>query len=166
MSTKTITIIDGDLLDVTEGIVAHQVNCHGVLGGLAATLTEAYPRVLTKYQSLCASVPPETLLGHAQLVISATPEHPALMVANLFGQLLPGPDTDYLAVRSAVRRLAEVCLFVGLDDAPLHVPYLMGCGIGGGDWDTYSTILCDQWPGEVIAHRLPPIHTDWQERLR
>ena len=155
MSTKTVTVIDGDLLDVTEGIIAHQVNCYGVMGaGVALAIARRYPRVESRYRELCREVTPEALLGHAQLVLNATPEHP-VEVANLFGQLTPGPATDYDAVRDALSLLADTAIVIGYF-GPLHVPYLMGCGIGGGDWDTYSAILCEEWPGEVIAHRLVP----------
>lgn len=144
-------VVDGDLLDVTDGLIAHQVNCKGVMGaGVAAQIARRYPAVKAEYVMYCDGALPVELLGQV-LVVRATP---SLLVANVFGQESPGRGlrTDYHAVAVAVRRLVAF----GERHAPgeLHVPYGMGCGLAGGDWETYSAVLEDAWPGEVVAHRL------------
>jgi len=45
--------------------------------------------------------------------------------------------------------------FCGFNTAVIDVymPYMMGCGLGGGEWDIYSTIVDVHCPG-VIACKL------------
>lgn len=147
-------VVDGDLLDVTEGLVAHQVNCRGVMGaGVARVIAKRYPGVEHAYQQFCRSADkPMYLLGHAQLVLATQ----VLLVANVFGQLDTGRglQTDYSAVSDAIDDLAGRMGHV--DPPTLNVPYMMGCGLAGGDWDVYSAILDEHWPGDVVAHRLVP----------
>lgn len=39
-----MTVIKGDLLKITEGIIFHQVNCMGLTGGLAGALRRKFPK--------------------------------------------------------------------------------------------------------------------------
>ena len=152
-------VVDGDLLDVTEGLVAHQVNCRGVMGaGVARVIAKRYPVVERVYREHCADMEPLSLLGTTLVVVATDVEPPEedLLVANVFGQLDPGRglQTDYAAVSAALDGLSR---WWGDRDRPtLHVPYMMGCGLAGGDWDIYSELLDESWPGGVVAHRLVP----------
>lgn len=145
-------VVDGDLLDVTEGLIAHQVNCRGVMGaGVARVIAKRYPEVEAMYRKASKRYAPAELLGECLLL----PATDTLWVANVYGQLNTGRglQTDYTAVRTALGYLRRYA-----DQLPstLNVPYMMGCGLAGGDWDVYSAILDEQWPGEVVAHRLVP----------
>ncbi len=146
-------VVDGDLLDVTEGLIAHQVNCRGVMGaGVARVIAKRYPEVEADYRAFCRAFDPVELLGRVQ-VLQAT-EY--LWVVNVFGQLDTGRglQTDYSAVSASLVALSER-YFGGGPHPALNVPYMMGCGLAGGDWDVYSAILDEHWPGVVVAHRLP-----------
>lgn len=151
-------VVEGDLLDVTEGLIAHQVNCRGVMGaGVARVIAKRYPDVEAMYRKLCADNAPLELLGTC-LTVTATADGSAtdrLAVANVFGQLDTGRglQTDYTAVAGALDLLARGYAFH--PGRVLHVPYMMGCGLAGGDWDVYSGLLDEHWPGPVVAHRLP-----------
>lgn len=146
-------VVDGDLLDVTEGLIGHQVNCRGVMGaGVARVIAKRYPDVEAVYRAHCraAAPTPSGLLG-TTLLAQATDR---LVVANVFGQLDAGRglQTDYVAVRDALDDLSR---WWGDREHPtLHVPYMMGCGLAGGDWAVYSELLDHYWPAEVVAHRL------------
>lgn len=145
-------IVDGDLLAVKTGLIAHQVNCQGVMGaGVALAIAKAFPEVEGKYVEACRRLHPSQLLGNAQVCPVGD-----LIVVNVFGQLSPGRgvQTDYPAVAHAIDQLAFHPIYPGLGARVLHVPYLMGCGLAGGDWDTYSLILETAWPSPVVAHRL------------
>ncbi len=155
-------VVDGDLLDVTEGLIAHQVNCRGVMGaGVARVIAKRYPKVEDCYRVFCRELPPVALLGRTLLVRATDVDPPErdLLVANVFGQLDTGRglQTDYSAVRAALVDLSDWWDADGARVWPtLNVPYMMGCGLAGGDWDVYSAILDEQWPGDVVAHRLVP----------
>jgi len=45
-----LNVINGDLLDITKGLIAHQVNLKGVMGdGLAKQIKDKYPNVYSQY---------------------------------------------------------------------------------------------------------------------
>jgi O-acetyl-ADP-ribose deacetylase (regulator of RNase III) len=147
-----VIVVDGDLLDVTEGLIAHQVNCRGVMGaGVARAIAKRYPDVDWLYQDHCRNYTRQELLG-TSLVLRATP---TLLVANIFGQLNTGRglQTSYTAVAEALTTLQDRHV-EGFLPTELHVPYMMGCGLAGGDWDIYSELLDEHWHGDVVAHRL------------
>lgn len=138
----------GNILDVEQGIVCHQVNCRGVMGaGIAKSIRNKWPWVYEAY------VKAELRLGLAHLVKVGE----NLLVANLCGQYNYGRDkkyTDYMAVRKALRTIAnwrklnEEITGVSL---PIYVPYKMGCSNAGGDWYLVHNIVKDVIPDAVIV---------------
>ena len=46
-----IKIFDGDILNASEYILAHQVNCMGIMGsGIAKQIKDKYPEVFEQYR--------------------------------------------------------------------------------------------------------------------
>lgn len=137
----------GNLLDIRAGTILHQVNCRGVVGGLAAALHHKYPDAFKPYFEACRRGA-QFALGtfvHAEAV-------PGLFIGHVFGQLEPGANTDLSAVKSAL----DDATFLAPSDT-VFAPYKMGCGIGGGDWDVYSAALVDCFPGITIVQRLEDV---------
>lgn len=132
---KTIT---GDLLQISSGVILHQVNCIGATGGLAGALRRKYPAAFEPYLKACS----ERMLG-AYVVASVNSQ---LAIAHVFGQFQPGANTDLAAADIALRRLREE-----IQDRPAFAPYLMGCGLGGGDWTQYSALLEKHFPDITIV---------------
>lgn len=137
-------IFQKDITTVTEGVIAHQVNCLGAMkSGVAKAISEKYPKVYSEYIKFCGSVYYESLLGNFQEVVI----NDKLTVLNCFSQLTYGRDkkryTDYDAVDKVFSEYAKKC------SVQLYLPYLYGCGLGGGDWDIVSGIVCKHFP-EVI----------------
>ncbi len=126
-----------DILSVASGIIGHQVNCQGVMGsGLARQIKDRYPVVYEKYAKLVNDTPDKSsLLG----VIQPVRVSDDLFVYNLFGQLRYGRDerhTDYEALRVIAQKLKE-------RQVQIHLPFGLGCGNGGGDWEVVSQIFSD-----------------------
>lgn len=142
-------VIEGDLFDVTEGIIAHQTNCLGVMGsGVAAIVRQRYPEAFQAYAELCQRNGPGTLLGMVQPV-QVTPR---LTVLNVFGQAAfgsKGRNTSYDATADAWEKIGE-----RFEGETIHIPYLMGCALGGGDWDIYEKIV-DTFHPNTVAVKLP-----------
>jgi len=115
-----------DILTVKKGIICQQVNAMGVMGaGLALTIRQKWPIVYREYREL------HLRLGEILLV----EVEPGLYVANLcaqegFGRT--GQYTDYNALEVCLRALAGEAKRLAL---PVYIPYKMGCGLAGGDWD-------------------------------
>lgn len=129
-------IIKGNLLDAPVDIIGHQVNCKGVMGaGIAKQLCSLYPRLYSEYKDYIASHP--CPLG--DLFIHYHPGLP--LVANLFGQDGYGRDkryTNYDALSSALGELYDLAYLNGWS---VGLPYGLGCGLAGGDWETVYLMI-------------------------
>lgn len=142
-----LTEITGDLLKIRDGIICHQVNYLGVMGGgVAAAIASD---ILNKdeydiYKDYCKRAG-RTALGTV-LFIGCMDR---LIVANMFCQdctqewrrdSVNGWRTDYDAMRKCLIRVRSVARLQG---KAVYFPHNLGCGIAGGDWNTVKYILKD-----------------------
>ena len=149
------TINNSNLLDVREGIICHQVNCIGVMGGgLALQVRKKWPKAFSEYSKECAIFKenPKRLLGHVQDVLLED----KLVVANCYGQVLPGNGvmTSYEAWDIILDKLKDLSNYFNLD---LHFPWMVGCGLAGGDWSIMRKKIEDAFSGKehkVYIHKL------------
>lgn len=131
-----ITIKKGDLLQATEKVIAHQVNCHGIAGGLAAAVFWKYPDAENDYMQLIDRAPnKEKLLGMPQMTGQQEDGH---VICNLYGQFYPGADYRPEALETALEGLATNARIMGWSVA---LPWRISCGICGGDWDEVQQII-------------------------
>ena len=144
------------ILDVEEGIICHQVNCIGVMkAGLAKQVKARWPDVFKQYASLCQSCKdmPGQLLGKVQDIAVSD----KLVIANCFGQVYPGNGlmTCYEAWKHIITQLLDAASYFGSN--AIHLPYMVGCGLAGGDWKVMSEVLENGFKGhdvEVMLHKL------------
>lgn len=128
-----LRIVKGNLLDANENVIAHQVNCMGAMGsGVAHDIREKWPEVYKIYRDLVKTHEHGLLMGSV-LYIRVSKNQ---WIANIFGQLDYGYSnktyTDYDMLRHGLydlKGLAEE------RDWSIAMPYRIGCGRGGGDWD-------------------------------
>ena len=131
----------GDVFRQGADIIAHQVNCEGVMGaGVAKMIRNRYMHIpdFHRYQKLC-EVNRERNLGHVFYCKSAEIDGmKSFIIANCFGEnkIHPaggGPATDYDALRSC---LSNVIVVAGKHQLnTVAVPARIGCGLAGGDWN-------------------------------
>lgn len=136
-----IKIVDGDLLQANIPLIAHQTNCLGVMGaGIAKAIKNKWPDVYIQYKDFCKDFNySRVLLGLAQLC--KTNDSPIKYVANLFGEysyiepIVPNETrhTDYYALEQTLLALKDDCIASGIKE--IGIPYKLGCGLAGGDWD-------------------------------
>ena len=141
-----IQIKDGDLFDVKRGIIAHQVNCWGVMGsGVAKQFKERFPVSYEYYRQDCNSVKSRAdLLGQN---INTYENDEAIITVSMFAQENYGYNncfTDYSAFRSCCKQLAYDMKSYGKEDEIINMPYKIGCGRGGGDWEKILHIIKDE----------------------
>lgn len=133
-----IAFVKGDITEASTQIIAHQVNCNGVMGaGVARAVRRAFPEIYAPYKSLCKKLGAR-MLGNIQAITVSTGQ----VVVSLFGQEGYGTAvqrTDYRALQLALMRLRELAVNSGLTSIAL--PYRVGCGLGGGDWEVVGGMI-------------------------
>lgn len=138
-------VVNNDLLKTPIHIIAHQVNCQGVMGGgVAKQIKQKYPTVYEIYKARCCESHEKLLGGY----VAVWSQDRSQLIVNVFGQNNFGRDkvyTDYKALenglsnfikdyRNSFNIMPEVQI-------PIAIPYKIGCGLAGGDWNLVSTIL-------------------------
>lgn len=132
----------GNVLDAHTDVIAHQVNCQGVMGsGVAKQIRDKWPNVYKEYCSYYLNkndnIP--DLLGKCQLVEVSDTQY----VANLFGQQYYGKSgkryTSYDAIYNALTSLAVQMLDNGMES--LAIPFKMSSDRGGADWDVILAMI-------------------------
>lgn len=144
--------INGDLLKIESGIILHQVNCIGATGGLAGALKRKWPDAFKSYRAHCH---PDAIGDVVVGVASYNNDEEGsfkLLIAHVFGQYYPGPNTDLAAVKSALYKLARQLKRDEFKDVPVYAPFKMGCGLGGGDWSEYEPLIEQFLPQTIIVN--------------
>lgn len=137
-------IVSQSILTHTEGVIAHGVNCCGVIGkGVALSIREAYPIVAKQYfAQFYQKVQPE-LLGTTQIVEISK----ELVICNLFCQVYYGKtlhcyndspqQLDYGALDKCLDRVFDLAKGMG---RPLGLSKI-GCGLAGGDFGIVESFI-------------------------
>ena len=145
-----VIIKKGDLLNATEKVIAHQVNCFGIAGGLASDIFAKWPDAKNDYQQLVDRIQSLGIfrgmyLGIPQLTGQQKDGH---IIANLYGQYKPGADYRPEALKKSLTCLGEIARQNGWSVA---LPYKISCGICGGDWDEVLEIIKEEMIGVECA---------------
>lgn len=134
-----IKIVEGDLLQASENILAHQVNCMGVMGsGVARQVRGKHPNVFEAYKEKCQK-PYHINMGRCQVVQIGQNRY----VANLFGQYKYGVVGVHTSKESLYQSLCLLRDFAEERNFSVALPYKIGCGRGGGNWDEVYKIIQD-----------------------
>ncbi len=157
-----IVTVKGNITDCPEGInvISHGCNTHNIMGaGVAKALRNKWPetyeadiRAYNRNLSFNQGNHEKTqqnLLGH----FSTTDELDnfkggKVRIMNLYCQRLginslAGCPTDYNAVISAFRAAIVFLTLNYKTQITVGIPYGMGCGLAGGSWDIYESIIKD-----------------------
>lgn len=146
-----MNIVEQNILDVTEpAVICHQVNCRGIMGGgLALQIRQQYPAVYDAYKAKT-----DWKLGDCQLVEISDGD--SQFVANLAGQddICSGFGqcmTDYPYLAMALRTARD---FADANNLTLYLPYMIGCGLAGGNWSKVTALIEEFAPNAVVC-KLP-----------
>ncbi len=141
----SLQVMTGDILAVTTGVIAHQVNTRRIAGaGLARALRERYPDWYIAYRAA------DPALGRMMLHWVSKD----LAIASLYAQSNIGTQqrqTNYAALGAALLALGKRSR--GGKSPQVYVPYRMGCGLAGGDWAIVLPIIADALPHAIIVQR-------------
>lgn len=141
MKTRMSKVVKGNVVDALLNkevdVIAHVVNCQGVMGsGVAKEIKERVPQVFNAYSDI-----PGYRLGGFLYVNG---------VFNLFAQDSYGRDKRHLNYGALAQSLS--CMESELSDMRLDkgrtspawkigIPYKMGCDRAGGDWEVVQEML-------------------------
>jgi O-acetyl-ADP-ribose deacetylase (regulator of RNase III) len=132
-----------DILKASENIIVHQVNELGVMGaGLALQIKNKYPDVYRKYKAVAN----KNCYGKIQLIRINEKQ----FICNMFSQRgisRTNRTTDYELLEQCIKKLAE---YSTKNNLTVAIPYKIGCGLAGGDWDKVSKIIKYHLPNAVI----------------
>lgn len=138
--------VNGDLLESDCTVIMHQANCLGIMGaGIAKAIAQKYPKAALVDKNSIYKSP----MKYGKFTYSK--EENGVTVANLYGQFELGPSkTEKIKIERErmLRHAINFFLFSALSDGGKHinlkkvgVPYKIGCGIAGGDWENTVKIL-------------------------
>lgn len=136
-----VKIVNGNLLDATEDLICHQVNCQGVMGsGVAKAIRDKWPEVYDRYVAYTHTYQGGDLLGSILIVPIGNAKGG---VINMFSQNNYGYDgsryTSYDAFYTCLEKIR--------DNVSRHCsiafPYKIGSDRGGASWDVIYAMICD-----------------------
>lgn len=145
-----IRIVQGNLLEASEDIIGHQVNCMGKYkSGIAGQIRDKYPRAYEMYMNVWNNYSDKReLLGIRQIVTcdngrDSYGERMEKKITNLFGQYDYGRNknkvyTDYEKLTKALVSLEQFSRLFGFSVA---LPLNLGCGSANGDWGIVYRII-------------------------
>lgn len=140
-----IKIINDDICNAKEKYIVQQVNCQGAMGaGVAKAIYTKWPRVKEQYTRFCKQYKPVSLLS-AVLYVRTDDKADDKIIVNCFSQLNYRRKNDtedtvytnYAAFSDCMRKIEN-----DLKGTPIAMPYGIGCGLAGGEWEIIYNILC------------------------
>lgn len=130
-----------NIVRAREGVIVHGCNAQGVMGsGVAKQLRAKYPDIFLPYVQHLEEYRDQDVspLGTVNFVSVTT----TLLIANAITQEFYGRDgkqyVSYIALRESLKIVAELAT---ARDIPVHIPYLIGAGLGGGDEEKIIRII-------------------------
>ncbi|MEK6833224.1 MAG: Appr-1-p processing protein [Nanoarchaeota archaeon] len=145
-----IEIVQGNILDSKEKYICHQCNCvTNTAMGLAKNIFIKYP-----YSNVYKD---RIKFDQAGTIIISGNGNDQRYIINIMAQVYPGspkfPDSNYDGTmarigyfRNCLNKIKEINNLESIS-----FPFQIGCGMAGGDWNTYSNMI------EVFANNTPAI---------
>lgn len=130
---------NGNLLDSQADVIAHQVNCQGVMGsGVAKQIKEKWPDVFAQYDYHTRMLE-NACLGNCQMVQI----NESQFVANLFGQRYYGRENlRYTSYDGIYDALVKLQVYMNNRNCnSVAFPYKMSSDRGGADWNVILAMI-------------------------
>lgn len=128
------TLIYKDILDVTKGIICHQINPHVMGAGLALAIRRRYPK---HYEDFL-----EWKRDHGVGDILITTYYWPLIIIGMCAQGTYGRDggthTNYPAFSECLTLVDYEAL---RRSSKVYFPYKIGCGLAGGNWQLIYDLI-------------------------
>ena len=142
--------IKGDLIKAAKSgkvdVIIHQANCFCLMGaGIARIIADEFPEMY--------KVDQETIVGDITKFGSfsyAYMNKYNLHGFNAYGQYRTGRSTDYDQLKSSLLQINKY-IDDNIDDKNIRIGLpMLGCGIGGGDWNVVDQIIKDVFKDKYV----------------
>jgi O-acetyl-ADP-ribose deacetylase (regulator of RNase III) len=136
----------GNLLDVTSGIIVHGCNMQGVMGaGVAKAISTTYPDCFVVYKRYLDKF--NIKLGD---VIYYYDNNDELLIANALTQKYYGTSKRHVNYAAIVNSFQKIIQVAHLENfKTINVPKI-GAGLAGGNWDIIADLIIDCDPEDSI----------------
>ncbi len=135
-----LIIVEGDLLQSDCNVICHQANCFNVMGsGIAKSISDRWPSVYYADRNYYPKSPMDKLGKCSSTLV----ENDKLLIYNLYGQYSYGTSkqqTNYEALEKSFRMMLDELKQLGVS-LKIGIPYGLGAGRGGGDWNVISAMI-------------------------
>jgi len=139
----------GNLLTANDvDIICHQVNTIGVMGaGIAKSIASTYPECFKEYKHFLEITPSSSILGKVCFYEGEK------VIANIFGQksIGRGLRTNYEALNSGLVCVHE---YAKNHRMSVGIPFKIGCGLAGGDWNVVSKMIENIFGNSEVVCRI------------
>jgi O-acetyl-ADP-ribose deacetylase (regulator of RNase III) len=140
-----IYYMNGDLLDVTSGIIVHGCNAQGVMGsGVAKAIKQKYPGAFRTYQDAHQSTPGGLKIGEVIWHVQDS-----IKIANAITQEFYGTEKRHVNYAAVVKCFTEVIGYANTMKLDIYFPKI-GAGLGGGDWSLIEQLINDCDPRDKV----------------
>jgi O-acetyl-ADP-ribose deacetylase (regulator of RNase III) len=144
---ENIIFINGDILTKDFNILIHQVNCMGAFGcGMAGQIKRQYPIVEQKYKAYCKTQIKTDLKGKVQPVKIGENKY----IYNMFSQFAYGKEKKRYTSYSLMEKAFHKINLRVSKDFKIYIPYNIGCGNAGGDWEIVLKIIKQEFSDRQI----------------
>jgi O-acetyl-ADP-ribose deacetylase (regulator of RNase III) len=155
-----IKTINGSLLDATEDYIIHQCNCISTNAkALAESLFNKYPYANTyKYRTKYTCSIPGTIsvMGNGQN---------ERYIINMYSQYYPAlpkynNDNTEKRIEWFKECLNKISSIENIINKTIAMPYNIGCGAAGGDWNVYYNLIKEWCENNKIYVTLYKLNLD------
>lgn len=137
---------NGDLLKSDCTTILHQANCFSIMGaGIAKAIADKYPEA--KEVDKNSEYSPDYKFGKYTYAVTES----GITIVNLYGQYDLGPFESKYKTEDRIKMLnsalnyflfsAKSGLGTNINLQKVGVPYGLGCGLAGGDWNEVRKVL-------------------------
>lgn len=155
--------IEGSILTNIQpfSVIMHQCNAKGWMGaGIAKEIAKKWPKAYDEYRKYCAWFKD----GHEHEILGTfvgVKVKQDLIICNAIAQTTVSKSkqmTDYNAWETICSKIERQTRYINTKSPQkwsIHIPYKIGCGLGGGDWEVMSEIFYkyfNESPVELVCH--------------
>lgn len=145
-----ITEIKDNIFINPPDVICHCCNCFHVMGaGIAKEITSRWSEVYKKDKTTdYASRLKLGTIGVVKLENCTKPSY----IINMYGQFEYGKVQRYLDYEAFYKCLIKLRDFMKeKPDLVLGIPYKIGCGLAGGDWNIVKTMIYSVFERELTV---------------